>query len=189
MDKIKVYELAKELDLTSKDILNKAKAMGIDVSSHLSSLELEQADKIRNEFKTGNKNVKMANNEKNKTKEEGKKGSTPVIIRREVIISDEEDKKKKEEEKKKEERKDVGFVERKSNQDYNIVYRNKPQKPLTVSELFGFGKKEEKKEEIVKKEEPKKEEVKPVEQKTVVIEAKEEKVKTENKTNVALNNQ
>ena len=54
MDKIKVYELAKELDLTSKDILNKAKAMGIDVSSHLSSLELEQADKIRNEFKTGN---------------------------------------------------------------------------------------------------------------------------------------
>ena len=189
MDKIKVYELAKELDLTSKDILNKAKAMGIDVSSHLSSLELEQADKIRNEFKTGNKNVKVANNEKNKTKEEGKKGSTPVIIRREVIISDEEDKKKKEEEKKKEERKDVGFVERKSNQDYNIVYRNKPQKPLTVSELFGFGKKEEKKEEIVKKEEPKKEEVKPVEQKTVVIEAKEEKVKTENKTNVALNNQ
>ena len=189
MDKIKVYELAKELDLTSKDILNKAKAMGIDVSSHLSSLELEQADKIRNEFKSGNKNVKMANNEKNKTKEEGKKGSTPVIIRREVIISDEEDKKKKEEEKKKEERKDVGFVERKSNQDYNIVYRNKPQKPLTVSELFGFGKKEEKKEEIVKKEEPKKEEVKPVEQKTVVIEAKEEKVKTENKTNVALNNQ
>ncbi len=189
MDKIKVYELAKELDLTSKDILNKAKAMGIDVSSHLSSLELEQADKIRNEFKTGNKNVKMANNEKNKTKEEGKKGSTPVIIRREVIISDEEDKKKKEEEKKKEERKDVGFVERKSNQDYNIVYRNKPQKPLTVSELFGFGKKEEKKEEIVKKEEPKKEEVKPVEQKTVVIEAKEEKIKTENKTNVALNNQ
>ena len=189
MDKIKVYELAKELDLTSKDILNKAKAMGIDVSSHLSSLELEQADKIRNEFKTGNKNVKVANNEKNKTKEESKKGSTPVIIRREVIISDEEDKKKKEEEKKKEERKDVGFVERKSNQDYNIVYRNKPQKPLTVSELFGFGKKEEKKEEIVKKEEPKKEEVKPVEQKTVVIEAKEEKVKTENKTNVALNNQ
>ena len=101
MDKIKVYELAKELDLTSKDILNKAKAMGIDVSSHLSSLELEQADKIRNEFKTGNKNVKVANNEKNKTKEESKKGSTPVIIRREVIISDEEDKKKKEEEKKK----------------------------------------------------------------------------------------
>ena len=33
--------------------------------------------------------------------------------------------------------KEVGFVERNRN-DYNIVYRNKPSKPLTVSELFGI---------------------------------------------------
>ena len=37
--------------------------------------------------------------------------------------------------------KDVGFVKRRNNNDYNIVYRNKPNKPLTVNELFGLGKK------------------------------------------------
>ena len=41
----------------------------------------------------------------------------------------------------------VGFVERKQNKDYNIVYRNKPNKPMTVSELFGLSSKEEKKED------------------------------------------
>ena len=63
------------------------------------------------------------------------------------------------------------------------VYRNKPQKPLTVSELFGLGKKEEKKEEPPKKEEIKKE-VK-VEEKTTDV--KKEIVKEESKTNVATN--
>ena len=42
-------------------------------------------------------------------------------------------------------RKDVGFVNRRNDKDYNIVYRNKPNKPLTVNELFGLNKKEEKK--------------------------------------------
>ena len=48
--------------------------------------------------------------------------------------------------------------------DYNIVYRNKPTKPLTVSELFG------------KKEEPKKEPAKPVVEKPEVAEKEEKKV-------------
>ena len=39
-------------------------------------------------------------------------------------------------------------MERKQNNNYNIVYRNKPNKPKTVSELFGI-KKEVKKEEPV----------------------------------------
>ena len=56
----------------------------------------------------------------------------------------------------------VGFIERRNNRDYNIVYRNKPNKPMTVSEMFGLKKeepkKEEKKEEI-KKEESNKEEI------------------------------
>ena len=46
----------------------------------------------------------------------------------------------KKDNKKAEERKDVGFVKRRNNNDYNIVYRNKPNKPLTVNELFGLGK-------------------------------------------------
>ncbi len=58
-------------------------------------------------------------------------------------------KKKKQE---KTERKDVGFVERKNNKDFNIVYRKQQVKPMTVSELFGLKpnkKKEEKVPEVV----------------------------------------
>ena len=153
MDKIKIYELAKKIDIASKDLVNKAKELGMEVSSHLSSISLEQAERLEKSLKSGKTTSnKQAKEEKNKSKEETKKGSTPVIIRREVIISDDEDKAKEEEKRKANSRKDVGFVERKSNQDYNIVYRNKPQKPLTVSELFGLSKKEEKKEEPPKKE-------------------------------------
>lgn len=153
MDKIKIYELAKKIDIASKDLVNKAKELGMEVSSHLSSISLEQAEKLEKSLKSGKTTSnKQAKEEKNKSKEETRKGSTPVIIRREVIISDDEDKAKEEEKRKANSRKDVGFVERKSNQDYNIVYRNKPQKPLTVSELFGLSKKEEKKEEPPKKE-------------------------------------
>ena len=86
--------------------------------------------------------------EKIGTKKEEK---APVIIRREVIISQEAEQTKKKEPVKKENKKNnVGFVERKQNKDYNIVYRNKPSKPMTVSELFGLKKEEPKKEEKVK---------------------------------------
>ena len=63
----------------------------------------------------------------------------PVIIRRAVIINDDEEKQEKKS-------KDVGghvtTQKPNKNKDYNIVYRDKPSKPLTVSELFGIPKKE-----------------------------------------------
>lgn len=177
MDKVKIYELAKKLDIASKDLVNKAKELGIVVNSHLSSITMDQAEKLEKNLKgISNNSNKQAKEEKIK-KEENKKETKPVIIRREVIISDEEEQKREDEKRKQNSRKDVGFVERKSHQDYNIVYRNKPQKPLTVSELFGLGKKEEKKEEPPKKEEIKKE-VK-VEEKTTDV--KKEIVKEESK--------
>ena len=184
MDKIKIYELAKKIDIASKDLVNKAKELGMEVSSHLSSISLEQAEKLEKSLKSGKTTSnKQAKEEKNKSKEETKKGSTPVIIRREVIISDDEDKVKEEEKRKANSRKDVGFVERKSNQDYNIVYRNKPQKPLTVSELFGLSKKEEKKEEPPKKEV--KQEVKVEQEKTANTqkEVSKEKIATAEMSN------
>ena len=190
LDKIKIYELAKKLDITSKDLVNKAKELGMEVSSHLSSISVEQAEKLEKSVKgSGNTSNKQAKEEKSKAKEENKKGSTPVIIRREVIISDDEDRRREDEKKKENSRKDVGFVERKSNQDYNIVYRNKPQKPLTVSELFGLSKKEEKKEEPPKKEETKNE-VKVEETNTISTqkEASKEDTKTISTTNVETKN-
>ena len=178
MGKLKVHELAKELGLESKELIKKAKEVGIEVTSHLSSLEEEQIQKIKNIFENkGVKSQKSMEQEKNKEKKEKntKKEATPVIIRREVILADEEKQEKKQE---KTERKDVGFVERKNNKDFNIVYRKQPVKPMTVSELFGLKtkKKEEKAPEPIKEE--KKEEPKVEEKK---VEEKKEEIKQETK--------
>ncbi len=175
LGKIKIHEIAKELNLTSKEIIERATKLGIDVKNHLSSVEEDVAKILKDSFKKVIKETKtseeQASNEK-KTKKE--KTETPVIIRREVIISDEEIAKKEEQEKKRkqeEKNKQVGFVERNTNKDFNIVYRNKPTKPLTVSELFGL--KTEKKEEKVEKVEEK-----PKEQ----VEVQETKVTQETKS-------
>ena len=45
--KIRIYELAKELGMTSKDLLHKLKDLDIEVSSHMSSLEDEEAEMIK----------------------------------------------------------------------------------------------------------------------------------------------
>ena len=158
MGKLKVHELAKELGKTSKDIIAISQSLGAKVNTHMSSLEDDMVLKIKNKIK-GEKTTDTKNNKKEEAKEVKKeKNESPVIIRRQVIISDEEIKKQEEAEKKKKQEQQrnsqVGFVERNRNKDYNIVYRNKPTKPMTVSELFGLkdNKKEEKK-EVVEKEE------------------------------------
>ena len=172
MGKIKIHEIAKEVGLTSKEIIKIANELGINVSSHLSAVDDEQASKIRNNLNNKeSKKVEEAQNVKKAKKETttsqtSKKSETPVIIRREVIISDEDEKKNQNNKNHEQNKKDVGFVERKNKNDYNIVYRNKQTKPLTVSELFGLKPKEEPKkeaEEIKKVEEVK--QTKPVEEK------------------------
>lgn len=143
MSKIKIHEIAKKIGVISKEVVAKANEIGINVSSHLSSVEDDEAKKIIEAFEKRIENSNNQKNDKNKKQEinkekqkDIKKQDTPVIIRREVIINENDDKDEKQ--KKQEERnKNVGFVERNRN-DYNIVYRNKPTKPLTVSELFGI---------------------------------------------------
>ena len=198
MGKIKIHEIAKKLNLTSKEVLEVAKKLNIEAKSHLSGVEQEEADKIEKELSKKSNNVESKKEEKTKSnsekqakskndkqekakKEPKKEEKAPVIIRREVIIS-EEPENKKEEIKKEEKKNNIGFVERKSNKDYNIVYRNKPSKPMTLSELFGLKKeepKEEKKqEEVVEK--PKVEE-QPVKQEKVENKEKvQEEPKKEN---------
>ncbi len=167
MGKIKIYELAKELNLTSKEVIEKANKIGIEAKTHMSTVDEEQAKKLKEQF------VKKPA-EKTAKKEEKK---APVIIRREVIITEEE-KKENKNSNENHNHKQVGFVERNKNADYNIVYRNKPTKPMTVSELFGIGKKEE-----TKKEEPKKVEQKKAE--TVGTAVTKETIKAENKPKTA----
>ena len=137
MGKIKIHEIAKKLGLTSKEVLQMAQKLNIDVKSHMSGVDEETAKKIENSFSKKTEQV-----EKKATTASKKEEKAPVIIRREVIISDENNK-KQEENKKEERNNNIGFVERKQNKDYNIVYRNKPNKPKTVNELFGLNKNKE----------------------------------------------
>ena len=58
LGKIKLYDLAKELNLTSKELLKIAGEMGIDAKSHLSSIDDEDAIKIRNKYKNGGLKLK-----------------------------------------------------------------------------------------------------------------------------------
>ena len=165
MGRIKLYDIAKELDIPSKELVDLAIKLKMDVKSHLSAISEEDAEKLRKEAK--NKNLKNTTNKKEnkKTTENKEKESTPVIIRREVIVEDENKKIDGSEKKDDNKKNEVGFVERK-NKNFNIVYRNKQSKPMTFDELFGT-KKEEK--PVKKVEENKKDVEMKVETKTQVI--------------------
>ncbi len=194
MGKIKIYEIAKKLNLASKDVVEMAQKLKMDVKSHLSAIDEDEAKKLENKLSENKKqkeNQKQEKGSSNKGRMENKKEEkAPVIIRREVIISkDEEQVQKKEETKKSERKSNVGFVERKQNKDYNIVYRNKPNKPMTVSELFGLNtKKEEPKveKEVEPIKEEKKEAVPVVEKEEKKIEKPEETKKVEEKVEVVV---
>ncbi|MFY9482332.1 MAG: translation initiation factor IF-2 [Tissierellaceae bacterium] len=51
MAKIRVYELAKELNISSKELIEKLGDLDVSISSHMSSIEEEEADLIRDLFK------------------------------------------------------------------------------------------------------------------------------------------
>ena len=145
-NKIKIHEISKKIGVSNKEILERAKKLGIEVTSHLSGVDEDEAKKIEESFISNKTNSVANNNEKSKKNKETKAKEEPVIIRRQVIVDENVSENKKAKKQENPTNKEAGFIERGKNKDYNIVYRNKPVKPLTVSELFG------------KKEEPKKEE-------------------------------
>ena len=53
MDKVRIAEIAKELGMKNKDIVEKAMDMGLDVKSHSSSISTEDAEKLMNYVLTG----------------------------------------------------------------------------------------------------------------------------------------
>ena len=181
MGSIKIHEIAKKLNLSSKEVLARAQELGLEVKSHLSGVTQEDADRVEASFNNRAKKEEAKPKEQKEAKKE-KTTTGPVIIRREVIIADDEAKKQDDKKKKQENNKDVGFVQNERRKDYNIVYRNKQVKPLTVSELFGL--KDEKKEE--KKEEKKVEEpvVEPKKEEKVTTPTPKDTVEKEEKTTV-----
>ena len=145
LGKIKLYEIVKKVGTTSKEVMEVAKKLNIEFKNHMSGVTEQEAKMI--EEKLEGNNIKANETEKKEEKtskkadNDKKEEKAPVIIRREVIIT--EEKEPKEEVIKKEKKENIGFIERKKNKDFNIVYRNKPNKPKTVSELFGLNDKKQ----------------------------------------------
>jgi len=58
-DKIRIYELSRDLNLENKDILDAAQKLSISVKSHSSSISAEEAKKIKNLINTKNSDKKI----------------------------------------------------------------------------------------------------------------------------------
>ena len=59
MSKIRVYQIAKELNVSSKDVIEKLESLKLDVHNHMSTLEDNQVEQLKKAFKseTKEKNV------------------------------------------------------------------------------------------------------------------------------------
>ena len=65
LGKIKIHEIAKKLGLTSKEILEKAKSLNLNIKSHLSSVTDEEAKQLEEALKKKDKLNKKINKTKN----------------------------------------------------------------------------------------------------------------------------
>ena len=139
----KIYELAKELNKTNKEIIEIANKLGMDVKSHLNSITEEEANKIVLSLK---KKETKTNTEKNTEKavekniEKIEKKEEPVIIRRKVVVDENKKIAKQLEE--------VGKITKNTQKEYNIVSRRpkRDTKPMTLNELLGLNTKTSEKE-------------------------------------------
>ena len=52
LTKVRVYELAKELKITSKELIEKVADLNLDINSHMSTVEKEEADLIKELLRT-----------------------------------------------------------------------------------------------------------------------------------------
>ena len=68
MSKVRVYEVAKQLNISSKEIMDKLKEYGFEVHSHMSTLEDEEAQLIIGYY-----------NEMNKKNEETQEAETKEV--------------------------------------------------------------------------------------------------------------
>ncbi len=72
-DKIRIYELSRDLNLENKDILDAAQKLSISVKSHSSSISAEEAKKIKNLINKKNSDKTILSIKKPSTKKENYK--------------------------------------------------------------------------------------------------------------------
>ena len=78
MGKKRIYELAKELNVSSKQVLNTAKKQGISVGNHMSTVNLNEEKAIRNAL--ANKKSKGSVNAKPKAMETAKSNASAMRL-------------------------------------------------------------------------------------------------------------
>ncbi len=142
MGKMKVHELAKELGMQSKELVDKLIKLKYDIKSHLSTLEDEEVEKIRKQLKGDNIKVSDSKTQKENVKKE-KKPVAPVIIRREVTRIETVNEEPKTNRQRAD---DLGVVQRRTDTSMNIKYRTPARKigPITPKKEEPVAKPQEK---------------------------------------------
>jgi translation initiation factor IF-2 len=79
--KIRVYEVARQFDVSSEAMVNLLREMDLPVKNHMSSIEEEMIDRIRGKFDQEKEAVKHAEEERKKKLEEGKKARRVEKVR------------------------------------------------------------------------------------------------------------
>ena len=72
-DKIRIYELSRDLNLENKDILDAAQKLSISVKSHSSCISAEEAKKIKNLINKNNSDKKILSINKPSIKKDNNK--------------------------------------------------------------------------------------------------------------------
>lgn len=68
MSKKRVYEVAKELGVTSKELLSEAEKVGFEYSSHMASMTDEEISKLKGNFANAKNQANNTNNDEQKAK-------------------------------------------------------------------------------------------------------------------------
>ncbi|ABO18308.1 translation initiation factor IF-2 [Prochlorococcus marinus] len=94
-DKIRIYELSRDLNLENKDILDAAQKLSISVKSHSSSISAEEAKKIKNLINKKNSDKKILSINKPSIKKDNfKQNKSPSISsKKETPLKDNSNKK------------------------------------------------------------------------------------------------
>jgi len=79
IDKVSVKEIADELGITSKDVLEKAKSMGLEVKAAQSKVTMEQADKLVNYIMNGDESSNDTAKQEKKTTAKATSSETPEV--------------------------------------------------------------------------------------------------------------
>ena len=149
MKKIRVYELARELEISSKDLINKLLELDINVISHMSTLEKEEAELVKSILVDDGKPKKEKKDSISKEKVE--KNNIEEIKKKEIVETPKQEKKKKKKQKgkKKRNRKDNQLENKERNEliieiGSTIIVRELAEKigvtpPQLISKLISLG--------------------------------------------------